>query len=41
LRVDHAKLRTAGSPHQESHHPESHHRMAPRHKAIHLLWRMS
>src|SRR5271154_7252359 len=21
LRVDHAKLRTAGSPHQESHHP--------------------
>jgi hypothetical protein len=24
-----------------SRHPESHHRMAPGHKAIHLLWRMS
>jgi hypothetical protein len=41
LHVDHADPHTARSAHRESRHPESHHRMAPGHKAIHLLWRMS
>ena len=41
MRVDHADSHTAGSSHQESRHPESHHRMAPGHKAIQLFWRMS
>src|SRR5215470_12840340 len=41
LRVDHADPHTAESSQQESRHPESHHRMAPGHKPIHLFCRMS
>ena len=41
LRVNHADPHTAGSARQESRHPKSHHRMAPGHEPIHLLWRMS
>ena len=37
LRVDHADPHTAATPRQESRHPESHHRMPPGRKPIHLL----